>query len=261
MVEPAADTAPSSRAGGVVDLRASIEFGAGTPALLGLKVTPRSRPGQRVERCELSIGGAPLPVPVDQPLVRAATDGSATTVDVSAVVHLEDQPDAGPLGFEDLVAWLVPSRYCPSDALVGFAGKQFGGSEPAAIDAVIDFVRSRTSYDANYSYFTTTAIDTLTSAAGVCRDFAHLSIALLRALEIPARYVAVYGPGLEPQDFHALVEAHDGERWRLLDATGLSDPTHAVRICTGRDGADAAFLTMLFGTAPLVDVTVHAELR
>jgi len=260
MTTSAPDVPSSARAGGVVEVQARLSLGAGTPALLGLKVTPRTRPGQIVQRCELSIGGASLVVPDRQPLVRAATDGSPTTIDVSATVLLTDATDVGPLTFEDLVAWLVPSRYCPSDALVGFAGRQFGGSAPASIDGVVDFVASRTAYDPGASTFTTTAIDTLTSSAGVCRDFAHLTIALLRALEIPARYVAAFAPGLEPQDFHALVEAHDGERWHLLDPTGRSDPAHAVRICTGRDGADAAFLTMLYGLAPLLDVSVQASL-
>ena len=116
------------------------------------------------------------------------------------------------------------------------------------------------SYEFGASTGTTTAADTLLSAAGVCRDFTHLTISLLRGLNIPARYVAAYAPGLEPPDFHALVEAHDGTRWRLFDATGLSDPTFAVRIATGVDSAEVPFMTVLSGDAPVGEMQVSAQL-
>ena len=115
-------------------------------------------------------------------------------------------------------------------------------------------------YEFGTSTGTTTAADTLLSASGVCRDFTHLTICLLRGLDIPAGYVAAYAPGLEPPDFHALVEVHDGTRWRLFDATGLSDPTIAVRIATGVDSAETPFMTVLSGEAPVGDMEVSAEI-
>jgi transglutaminase-like putative cysteine protease len=77
----------------------------------------------------------------------------------------------------------------------------------------------------------------------VCRDFAHLTIALLRAMDVPARMVSVYAPGLDPMDFHAVTEAWTGDRWITVDATGLAPRHTMLRIATGRDAADTAFLT------------------
>ncbi len=95
-----------------------------------------------------------------------------------------------------------------------------------------------------------TAVDTILSGAGVCRDYAHVTVALCRALEIPARLVAVYAPGLSPMDFHAVVEARVEGRWEVLDPTRLAprEPS-LVRIATGRDAADTAFVTTFHGHA------------
>jgi transglutaminase-like putative cysteine protease len=143
----------------------------------------------------------------------------------------------------------------------GFAEQTFGVLDRRErIDTVCSWVQSFLDYRFGTSNVSTDATDTLLTGAGVCRDFAHVAIALLRALDVPARYVAAYAPGLEPQDFHALVEAHDGERWHLRDVTGLSDPTLAVRIGHGRDGADQPFLTLLGGFAPLGMMQVDARL-
>ncbi|SLF21967.1 transglutaminase-like enzyme, predicted cysteine protease [Mycobacteroides abscessus subsp. massiliense] len=86
------------------------------------------------------------------------------------------------------------------------------------------------------------AVDTLLSGAGVCRDYAHLVVALLRAVKVPARLVAVYAPGCDPMDFHAVAEAVVDNRWRVVDATCLAPRQTMVRITTGRDAADTAFL-------------------
>ena len=77
----------------------------------------------------------------------------------------------------------------------------------------------------------------------MCRDYAHLAVALLRAMEIPARLVAVYAPGLEPMDFHAVAEALVGGSWYVVDGTLLAPRSSLVRIATGRDAADTAFMT------------------
>jgi transglutaminase-like putative cysteine protease len=92
----------------------------------------------------------------------------------------------------------------------------------------------------------------------VCRDYAHLTITLLRALEIPARLVAVYAPGLSPMDFHAVVEADVDGVWQTVDATRLAPTSALVRICQGRDAADTAFLSLFGGRATLGTMTVTA---
>ena len=91
---------------------------------------------------------------------------------------------------------------------------------------------------------------------GVCRDLAQVAIALLRGLGVPARMAAGYALDLEPPDFHALVEAHDGTAWRMLDATGLAPVETVVRVATGRDAADVAWATTLSGDLALEDLAV-----
>jgi transglutaminase-like putative cysteine protease len=85
-------------------------------------------------------------------------------------------------------------------------------------------------------------VDSLLAGAGVCRDFAHLVVALLRAVYVPARVVSVYAPGLYPMDFHAVAEAFVDGQWRVVDGTLLAPRQALVRIATVRDDADIAFL-------------------
>ena len=90
-------------------------------------------------------------------------------------------------------------------------------------------------------------MDTHLARAGVCRDYAHLTIALLRARDVPARLVSVYAPGLRPMDFHAVVEALVDGRWVVVDPTGLAPRASMLRLATGRDAADTAFLSTYGG--------------
>ncbi len=105
-------------------------------------------------------------------------------------------------------------------------------------------------------------MDTLVDQVGVCRDFAHLMIALCRAVNIPARFVTGidYGadPALGPTDFHAYVEVYIGHRWYLFDPTGVSPPMGLVRIGTGRDAADVPFAT-IFGQVSSYAPVIHIE--
>jgi len=101
------------------------------------------------------------------------------------------------------------------------------------------------------------ACDVLIQRAGVCRDFAHLSIAFCRAIGIPARYVAGYAPELQPPDFHGFFEAYLGGKWYLFDATKLAPVSGFVRIGTGRDAADASFATLV-GQATMDSMVVSA---
>jgi len=104
-------------------------------------------------------------------------------------------------------------------------------------------------------------VDTLHQRAGVCRDFAHLMIALCRALNIPARFSSGldYGadPALGPTDFHAYVEVFLDGRWYIFDPSGTAMPMGFVRIGTGRDAADISFAT-IFGAikseVPLLNI-------
>src|SRR5690606_5998030 len=118
----------------------------------------------------------------------------------------------------------------------------------------------------NSSVGTTSAVDTLVERVGVCRDFAHLMIALCRASNLPARFVTGtdYGadPALGPPDFHAYVEVYLGGRWYLFDPSGTAIPMGLMRLATGRDAADVAFAT-IFGSVisepPHIQVLVEHD--
>jgi transglutaminase-like putative cysteine protease len=93
----------------------------------------------------------------------------------------------------------------------------------------------------------------------VCRDYAHLAIALLRAKDVPARLTAVYAPGLRPMDFHAVAEAYVDGAWHVIDPTGLASRGGMLRITAGRDSSDTAFLSTVGGSLVLRRLSVVAE--
>jgi transglutaminase-like putative cysteine protease len=152
-----------------------------------------------------------------------------------------------------VLRFVYPSRYCQSDRLHRFAMREFGALPQgyARVQAIRDWVLGRTTFTSNSSTSDTSAVDTLLATVGVCRDFAHLMIALCRAVNIPARFTTGidYGadPALGPSDFHAYVEAYLGDRWYLFDPSGTAIPMGFVRFGTGRDAADVAFAT-IFGS-------------
>lgn len=153
---------------------------------------------------------------------------------------------AAPLPVEptDEIIYLRPSRYVQSDIMQPFARETFPGLEGAALVRTVGaWVHDRLDYVPSASTPTGGAVETLEAGAGVCRDYAHLTAALLRALDIPARLVSVYAPQLQPPDFHAVVEAVVEGRWVVVDSTRLAPRRGLVRMATGRDAADTAFLT------------------
>ncbi len=166
----------------------------------------------------------------------------------------------------DALIYLYPSRYCQSDCLTAQAMNLFGTQQQgyARVLAIRDWVRSQVKFQSNTSNSMTSALDTLHAHVGVCRDFAHLMIAMCRALNIPARFTTGidFGadPALGPTDFHAYVEVYLSHRWYLFDPSGTAIPMGFVRIGTGRDAADASFAT-IFGNvtaaAPRIDISAQ----
>jgi transglutaminase-like putative cysteine protease len=152
----------------------------------------------------------------------------------------------------ELLQYVLPSRYCQSDALPREALTPFLYMAPGygRVQAICDWVRDRTRFQVGTTNSATTALDTYRDRVGVCRDFAHLMITVCRALNIPARFATSidYGadPSLGPTDFHAYVEAFLGDRWWIFDPTGISPATGLLRIGVGRDAVDTAFAT-IFG--------------
>ncbi|GAA1955445.1 transglutaminase-like domain-containing protein [Microbacterium aquimaris] len=160
----------------------------------------------------------------------------------------------------DLVTYLRPSRYAESDALAPTALAEFAGlgRGAALLTAVSSWVGTRLAYEPGSSLPTDGAVRTLLNRRGVCRDYAHTCVALLRALGVPARLVAVYAPGLDPMDFHAVAEAWVEGAWHVVDATTLAPRSTLLRVATGRDAADTAFLTVTRGGAALASMNVTA---
>lgn len=185
------------------------------------------------------------------------------TVEVAHYMAEPERVVAGPIADlpPEVIRFMWPSRYCQTDQVQQLAWHEFGNMAPGygQVDAVCQWVRSRIEFRVGTSTIETSALETLENGTGVCRDFAHVTIALLRSLNYPARFVTGvdYGApeGLGPPDFHAYVEAFIGARWWLCDATGISPLTGLIRIGTGRDAADVSFATMfgnVRGSAPKV---------
>lgn len=234
------------------------------PTAVFLQVAP-PRNGELVESLAVSVDGVEIPV------VEVAVPGSGRVHRFpSGPGRLEIVYDAtvsGPLAIAEVgpaeeVVYLRPSRYAESDRLTSFAHGEFAGiTRPEDIlGAVSSWVGTHLHYVPGSSRPTDGAVETLLGRQGVCRDFAHLVIALLRGLDIPARLTAVYAPGLEPMDFHAVAEAAIDGTWYVVDATLLAPRPSLLRICTGRDAADTAFLSTYGGEARLLWSSVTASI-
>ncbi|HVK95865.1 MAG TPA: transglutaminase family protein, partial [Noviherbaspirillum sp.] len=160
-----------------------------------------------------------------------------------------------------VIPYLFPSRYCQSDKLGRLAWDLFGkiANPYEKVVAIVDWIHDNVEYVRGSTNSETSAYDTVTQRTGVCRDFAHLGIALCRALNIPARYFTGYAFQLEPPDFHACFEAYIGARWMIFDATRLASLNGLVRIATGQDAADAA-VASIFGRVQCKSMIIDCQL-
>lgn len=157
---------------------------------------------------------------------------------------------------DEVMQYLLPTRYCESDIMSGMAQRTFGNSPRgySRVEAIVAWIREHIAYQIGQSDVTTTARDVLANRVGVCRDFAHVAITMCRALNIPARFVVGYVEFEEPPpDFHAIFEAYLGGKWVLFDPTGLAPVENVVRIASGPDAMDVAFAT-IYGPARMTDI-------
>ena len=184
-------------------------------------------------------------------------EGSRASLRYRAVVDgIADEPRVSDV---DDVVYLRPSRYCESDSLGPTAASEFAGLQGLQLlQAVTTWVHDKLAYVSGSSLPTDGAVRTLLGRQGVCRDFAHLSIAMLRALNVPARLAAVYAPGLSPMELHAVAEALVNGQWWVVDATQLAPRQSLLRVATGRDAADTAFLTSFGAATTLAGLEVSA---
>jgi transglutaminase-like putative cysteine protease len=185
--------------------------------------------------------------------------GEAGRLEVRYEATVDGQTSVSRTSDLEAITYLRPSRYCQSDEVFQQARRQFKGlSGHDLIAAVSDFVATSTTYTPGLSQGTDSAVTTLMTGQGVCRDYAHVVIALLRAMDMPARYAACFAPGLQPMDFHAVAEAYLDGAWYVIDGTRLANRRSLVRIATGRDAADCAFLSYHGGYVGLQRMRVDA---
>ena len=163
---------------------------------------------------------------------------------------------------DDVLQFVLPTRYCESD-LLGPAAQQMFGSVPrghARVRAICDWVHEHIDYRLGSTCATTTARDVFVQRSGVCRDYAHLAITFCRALNIPARLVSAYAHFDEPPpDFHAIFEAYLGGRWVMFDPSGMTAVQQVTRLATGPDAKDVAFAT-IFGPARMTAMSPELTL-
>ena len=187
-------------------------------------------------------------------------DGVPDPVTADAVQHpIEDLPD-------EVLIYLLGSRYCETDRLGDVAWSLFGRVKPgwARVQAIVDFTHRHIEFGYHHARATKTAWDAHQEQEGVCRDFAHLAITLCRCMNIPARYCTGYlgdigvPPVDAPMDFSAWFEVWLGGAWHTFDARHNVPRMGRILMATGRDATDTA-LTTSFGPCQLLRFDVHTD--
>lgn len=256
----------------IVKLHSELTYIVESPATILLQVAAMQTARQFISDELLTVNPS-TPVdylqtgPLGNRACRLSLQPGSTTIHYSSTATLTPKEpydgDLNELDYTklpaDVLPYLNPSRYCESDKLWKFAADTFGHMNRGfeRVSKITDWVYNSVSYVPGSTGSSTTACDVLLQRTGVCRDFAHVAIALCRSLGIPARYVSGYAVNLEPPDFHGFFEAYLGGDWILFDATKLAPVSGFVRIGAGRDAADVAFATLI-GQATLSNINVQA---
>ncbi len=256
-------------------LRAScrLQFDVGIPTPLLLMLRPRSGAGQWIGRESFLLEpGYPVVEYMDQfgnlcqrlmaqpgPFsIRIATEAEvADELDVAPWAPLT-LPDELP---SDTLIYLMPSRYCESDRMNALALEVIGDALPGypQVEAISHWIQQQCRFDPYSEMALLSASEFLERRVGVCRDFAHLGIALCRSINIPARMVAGYLKGLEPMDMHAWFEAFVGGRWYTFDATQPEPRAGRIVVAYGRDAVDVALISQFGPDMPPSDMQVSVE--
>ncbi|MBK9792640.1 MAG: transglutaminase family protein [Sphingobacteriales bacterium] len=161
----------------------------------------------------------------------------------------------------EVMTYISPSRHCESDKLIEFSTKEFGhlSDNLTKVKAIDSWIFNNVNYLTRSTNSSESACDTLISRQGVCKDFAHLGIALCRALDIPARYFTGYAVNLLPPDIHACFEAYIGGQWLLFDPTHLSDTNKLVKIAHGKDASEACVVTF-YGSSCCTNMKIECDI-
>lgn len=249
------------------DVGAELDIEITDPTTLEFQIAVAPQPGAEVtESLSFTLDGRKIPLSEVQEISgdhgnrihRFEAAVGNLKVDYSATVI--GHADPTPVNDLDVVTYLRPSRYAEADKFFGFAATEFGDIADSVklLEKVPAWVGARLSYVPGSSDPIDGAADTLLAGSGVCRDYAHLVIALFRAVNVPARLVSVYAPGCQPMDFHAVAEAFVDGQWQVVDATCLAPRQSMVRIATGRDAADTAWLDNHKGQITVNNMSVTA---
>ena len=227
------------------------------------KLVPSSGARQKIDglRCQFSDGllGEEFIDLYGNLGLRALLPAGETTLDVN-FLGTEHEEMVHPSGHfvrierlpVSVLTFLQPSRYCESDQIGGITRAVVKNSAPGAgqIDVLLEYLSAHFSYRPGTSQSPRGAFAVSQDDGGVCRDFAHLMIAMLRSLSIPARYCVGYLEGLVPQDIHAWCEAFVGDRWLTIETTPGLIKGERILVAVGRDAADVAVMDQ-FGPLPL----------
>jgi transglutaminase-like putative cysteine protease len=193
----------------------------------------------------------------------------------TALLDVSDEPEEWPAAGhqhrieelpDDSLVFLLASRYCESDLLADLAWQLFGTSPPGRdrVQAICDFVHQHITFGYEHARSTKTAAQVYHERTGVCRDFAHLAVALCRAVNIPARYCTGYisdvgePPPYTAMDFAAWFEAYVGGSWQTFDPRNNKPRIGRVLIARGRDATDVA-ISSTFGPTTLIRFDIHCE--
>lgn len=248
--------------------RLELDYVVATPVILMLR--PRSGAGQWVSRETFEFS---VPTEVIQHTdqfgnlnQRLTVPADGFVIETTARVNTAKQMDVGaadpfvpiPELPEDVLQYLAPSRYCESDRFgpktLSIAGEETPGYEQVA--RITDWIRENVAYAPGTSSVPCSASEIEGQGSGVCKDLAHLGIAMCRSISIPARFVDGYLLGLEPMDLHAWFEAFVGGRWYAFDPTQRDLSGARVAIAYGRDAADVAIYHQFGPPARFTDMKV-----
>ena len=237
-----------------------------------LMIHPRTGDGQVIESDELQTS---VPVPLkeyvdvyDNLCLRTTVPAGQFRLESTIVADCGDDIDVNPMaGFtlmedipDQVLQFLLPSRYCESDRLGNKAREIVGSAAPgyAQVELIRQWIQDHFEYVYGTTDSSTSAIDVMATGKGVCRDFAHAGIALCRSLDIPARMVVGYLYDLNPMDMHAWFQAYVGGRWFTFDATQTRPRGNRIVIASGKDAADVAIATHFADMRMQLHVTVQA---
>jgi len=248
-----------------------------TPMVLALSVHPSRLPdviGPHRIIFDPPIGGTPYHDSFGNVCTRIVAPPGRTTMRLDILVRDPGTPDVvvweavqHPVEQlpDEVVVFLLGSRYCDTDRLSDIAWSLFGGIQPgwARVQAICDYVHNRIAFGYEHADPTRTAAGGHVEQRGVCRDFAHLAVTLCRCMNIPARYCTGYlgdigvPPMDAPMDFSAWFEAYLGGHWHTFDARFNTPRIGRILMARGRDATDVAIATT-FGPCTLAGFSVTA---